>query len=70
MIEFAPVSVNKMTFGEAIMYCTFCNHCGYSDWRLPTWEEYQWYDMRGWYWDNIWFDNFKFMSVVTPVRDV
>ncbi len=40
MIELAPTSENEMTYEEAVLYCAFCRHSGYNDWRLPTKEEY------------------------------
>ena len=41
MLEFAPLSENRMTYNEAMLYCAFCTHNGYSDWRMITHEE--WY---------------------------
>jgi hypothetical protein len=40
MIELAPTSENEMTYEEAVLYCAFCRHNGYNDWRLPTKDEY------------------------------
>lgn len=48
MIEIAPASEFKMTHDEAKLYCAFCNHDGYTDWRLPTWVEYQQHAIIGW----------------------
>jgi hypothetical protein len=39
MIELAPITQNKMTYVEAILYCQFLVHLGHRDWRLPTTEE-------------------------------
>jgi hypothetical protein len=40
MIELAPSSESRMSYDEALLYCQFCNHNGYTDWRLPTAYEY------------------------------
>jgi hypothetical protein len=40
MIVYAPRSAKPMTYDEALLYCSFCDHDGYTDWRLPTKEEY------------------------------
>lgn len=40
MFEVAPKETAiKANWDEANLYCTFCNHNGYTDWRLPTIEE-------------------------------
>lgn len=39
MIQAAPPTNDDMTYEEAIVYCQFCTHNGYTDWRLPTWDE-------------------------------
>lgn len=39
-IQIAPVSHKSLTLDEAKLYCMFCTHNGYTDWRLPTCEEY------------------------------
>lgn len=41
MIQIAPKTAYEMTYEEALLYCAFCNHNGYSDWRLPTQHEYE-----------------------------
>lgn len=70
MIEVAPNSVHEMTYEQAIMYCQFCNHNGYVDWRLPTRQEYT--NVRsicGWYVDST-YQNYVDALTVTPVRDI
>jgi hypothetical protein len=42
MIEVAPTPPKKMTYDEAVLYCQFLTHRGFTNWRLPTYEE--WYD--------------------------
>jgi hypothetical protein len=55
MIESAPISAKSMTYAEALLYCQFCDHNGYTDWRMPTVEEsyiywkYQKDNTGGWY---------------------
>lgn len=39
-LTIGPVIQTRMTYDEAVMYCLFCDHNGYRDWRLPTWDEY------------------------------
>lgn len=40
MIEYAPSNNELITYEEAILYCSFCNHGGYNDWRMPTFDEW------------------------------
>lgn len=40
MIEVTPATDNKMSYTEAVLYSIFCNHNGYTDWRMPT--QYEW----------------------------
>jgi hypothetical protein len=40
MIGRAPESDNCMSYDEAVLYCRFCNHGGYNNWRLPTKDDY------------------------------
>lgn len=66
MIEFAPISEYDMTYEEAVIYCRFCDHNGYKDWRMPTYEELKQHDMLYcWYLND--FDSESFE--VIPVRD-
>lgn len=71
MIELAPRTENEMTYDDAILYCTFCTHNGYNDWRLPTRDEYQ--DNNGlimsWYINRI-ITHDICMWCATPVRDI
>ena len=69
MLALAPISEKEMTYSEAILYCTFCQHDDYTDWRLPDRAEWLdvigitgWYDGRGSEWVSKW--------KVCPVRDV
>lgn len=69
MIELAPLSKEELTYDEAILYCTFLDYNGHTDWRLPTRVEYLdvigisgWYDGR----DGEWVPKWK----VCPVRDI
>jgi hypothetical protein len=38
VIEFAPESP-KLTYDDAVLYCQFLDYDGYTDWRMPTFEE-------------------------------
>lgn len=68
MIALAPNSVTEMIYDEALLYCTFCNHDGYSDWRMPTFHEYIYTDMiNGWY---LTATDMAASWPITPVRDV
>jgi hypothetical protein len=40
MIEFAPRSVDIMTYQEAVLYCLFLEYGGHKDWQLPTLEDF------------------------------
>jgi hypothetical protein len=40
MIDIAIPSKNAMTYEEAVLYCQFLKHKGFTDWRFPTYEEY------------------------------
>ena len=70
MIEVAPRSGIIMTYEEAILYCVFCDHNGYSDWRMPTFDEYFSEGLRnsrvGWYIDRT--RDSKVLRKVCPVR--
>jgi hypothetical protein len=81
MLEYAPILKN-MTYEEALLYCQFCDHKGYNDWRLPTFDEcrvYKLYDRFGsmWYKHAYKADSF-FLAIkgfthvnhVVPVRDI
>lgn len=68
MIEFAPKSEIKMTYEEALLYCSFLAYNDHRDWRLPTAEEYSENNMR-----LSWHDDWRIFRgtlLVTPVRDV
>lgn len=47
MFVLAPTSSNNMSYEEAMLYCTFCDYGGYTDWRMPTREEYLVMKSRG-----------------------
>jgi hypothetical protein len=66
MLEYAPRSEKFMTYNEALLYCQFCNHNDYKDWRIMTRNE--WLPGLGWYYDH----GIKLISrnYVTPVRDI
>ena len=70
MIELAPRSEIIMTYEEAIFYCQFCDHNGYNDWRMPTFDEYfsdELLNSRvGWYIDRVRVS--KVLREVCPVR--
>lgn len=71
MIELAPPSSKMMVYEEALLYCTFCNHNGYTDWRLPTKSEYFNWEYRAGYW----FQNRQILKTgttlfVQAVRDI
>jgi hypothetical protein len=68
MIEYAPISDNKMSYEEAVLYCRFCNAGGYQDWRLPTKTEYVHAGLL-----LCWINNPVYSigyHYVTPVRDI
>jgi|LakMenE01Jun11ns_1017448.scaffolds.fasta_scaffold9954590_3 hypothetical protein len=72
IIEIAPKSVNGMPYEEAVLYCRFCTHNGYTDWRMPTRDEYSTnLGLTGWY-VNRHIDKFDYNTnwKVCPVRDV
>ena len=57
-----------MSYDEAVLYCTFCTHNGYTDWRMPTKAE--WSDSRGmigWWLD---YGESSHYWSVTPVRTI
>lgn len=67
MIELAPRTEYEMTYENALLYCQFFEYNGYSDWRLPTKEEWNQYKFSwSWYLDR----NSDFMWYVTPVMDI
>lgn len=39
MIERAPIPETRMTYDEAVLYCQFLEYKGYTDWRLPNYNE-------------------------------
>jgi len=62
-----------MTYEEAVLYCQFCRYNGYSDWRLPTRDEYlnNLYKnglSNGWYFDNRFADLNLAIRYAKPVR--
>lgn len=72
-VEIAPETENLMTYDDAILYCQFCTYGGYTDWRLPSLDE--------WYTSNVFFgcwysgradqdDYFGIALKVIPVRDI
>lgn len=64
MIEIGKYYTNRITYGEAILYC-FCLGDG---WRLPTEAEYYEYELLGsWYVDRI---SQVSTFYVRPVRDI
>ena len=69
MIEFAPTASN-LTLSGAIIYCQFLTYNGHTDWRLPTFEEYQEYaELHGWHDScsvNVYTD--EYVQSVVPVR--
>lgn len=70
MLEFAPRSAQLMAYGDALLYCTFCNHGGYNDWRMATKLEWIAYHINwGWYIDRPPLHPTTHLSV-TPVRNV
>lgn len=63
----APRSEKELTYDDALLYCTFCNHDGFNNWRLPTKEEYHnTHGIYGWYLD----DQAQGKFTVTPVRSI
>lgn len=70
MFDIAPTSEKSLTYEEAVIYCAFCRHNGYSDWRMPTKQEYEKISkLYGWmviYWDDV----IDILLRVTPVRDI
>jgi|694.fasta_scaffold00172_67 hypothetical protein len=45
MLEYAPVFNNYLYHDEAILYCQFLEYNGHRDWRIPTTEEYHYWQM-------------------------
>ena len=67
-IQLAPTSEYKMTYQEAVMYCAFCTHDDYNDWRIPVKSDFNSLNDKpiGWYMEI----NSTYKWRVTPVRDV
>ena len=51
MLELGPLSESAMSYDEAILYCAFCRHDGHTDWRMPTYAEWDYLHILGWYVD-------------------
>ena len=67
-IEQAPPSINKMTYEEALLYCTFLDYRGQNDWRLPTEDEV---DGNRWFvWNLDDKSNHNTIWSVVPVRAI
>lgn len=68
MIQVAPTVKIWMSYEEAVLYCSFCNHDGYSDWRLPTLEQAHSANIvtNSWYQESV----SKLTWYVTPVREL
>lgn len=70
-LEFAPLSALRMTHGDALLYCAFCNYGGYTDWRMMTNAE--WYVLPNsgrvatWFVDDMLMEGDDLYHVV-PVR--
>lgn len=80
MITAAPISANRMSHDEALLYCLFCNHDGHNDWRMPFDTEYgvimqaglgmdDAIRLIGWTQDDGKYNN-AMLRHVTPVRDI
>jgi hypothetical protein len=70
VIDRAPESKQKLTFSEALLYCHFCNHDGYTDWRLPVGKFECWlFEKRYWRAEDAFEPEYLKLHVV-PVRDV
>ncbi len=71
MIEFATSTKHEMMYNEAVLYCTFCNHKGYNDWRLPTQNEWSNHEDIPY---GVWYENETNLGdsqyCVLPVRDI
>ena len=39
-IQFAPITIKRLSYDNAVLYCQFLNYDGYNDWRMPTHDEY------------------------------
>lgn len=70
MIEKAPVSKQLRTYNEALLYCQFLSYNEHNDWRLPTADEYQQFDLWGWYCDDPLADTGRGPYPVIAVRDI
>lgn len=69
MIALAPRSRDEMSYDQAILYCTFCNHNGHKDWRMPRYKEYLEHNgIIGWYLNRD-EDEYNTWCVI-PVRDI
>lgn len=66
-IFIAPRSSSLMTYDNAILYCFFLEHNGYTDWRMPTSNEYYRNSIQGsWFMGEPHDSSTKWY--VTPVR--
>jgi hypothetical protein len=69
MIEFAQKS-RVLSYDEALLYCKFLDFNGYTDWRMPTFEECIEHAVYGWCVGRITDYWHKPVWTVTPVRDI
>jgi hypothetical protein len=67
LIAKAPVS-KYMSYDDALLYCAFCNHNGYNNWRIPTRYEQRRHRMTGWCLEDD--ARSPYYSTVLPVRDI
>jgi hypothetical protein len=65
----APRTDTYLSYSEAVLYCKFFKHSGFTDWRLPSRSEYLimgMYNLSWWEKD----DDPPGKKYVVPVRDV
>jgi hypothetical protein len=75
MIMTAPTSNKRLSYDEALLYCQFCNYKGYTDWCMPTDNEYRMImndgeRLIGWTRNDDGYFNDIMIRYVTPIRIV
>jgi hypothetical protein len=64
MIVEAPMLKRWLSYDDAVLYCQFCNHDGYTDWRMPTHSE--WLNEMGA--TNCWHQERTISGIYHPVQ--
>jgi hypothetical protein len=67
VIEWAPQSIDIMSYNDAILYCVFLDYNDHRDWRIPTLQDFRCAGMDPFIY---WLDGDTFIgnAYVKPVR--